>query len=97
MLSKVAKIIIYMLIKGLSFLTYLEDSIGIERENIDVFFDLGNADTVNIESLITNIFKPGGPIYYCLKTNEEYYSKEENQLRKRLCLLVKVLLFRRSH
>jgi|TARA_B110000503_G_scaffold141432_1_gene234998 hypothetical protein len=86
-----------MLIKGLSFLTYLEDSIGIERENIDVFFDLGNADTVNIESLITNIFEPGGPIYYCLKTNEEYYSKEENQLRKRLCLLVKVLLFRRSH
>jgi hypothetical protein len=72
-----------MLIKSISFPTYLEDITDIENENIDVFVELENnyiytvvvATTKNIEYLMDkekmNYFEPGHPFIIVKKLTVE--------------------------
>jgi hypothetical protein len=72
-----------MLIKSISFPTYLEDITDIENSNIDVFVELEDAYTYtvvvatakNIESLIDkekmNYFEPGYPFIIVKKLTKE--------------------------
>jgi len=73
-----------MLIKSISFPTYLEDIMNIENSNIDVFVELEDAYTgsctvvataKNIESLMDkekmNYFEPGHPFIIVKKLTKE--------------------------
>jgi len=72
-----------MLIKSISFPTYLEDITDIEDSNIDVFVELENsyiytvvvATSKNMESLMdnakTNYFEPGHPFIIVKKLTKE--------------------------
>jgi len=72
-----------MLIKSISFPTYLEDITDIENSNIDVFVELEDAYTYtvvvatakNIESLMDkekmNYFEPGYPLIIVKKLTKE--------------------------
>ena len=72
-----------MLIKSISFPTYLEDIMNIENSNIDVFVELEDAYTQtvvvatakNIESLMDkekmNYFEPGYPFIIVKKLTKE--------------------------
>jgi len=72
-----------MLIKSISFPTYLEDITDIENSNIDVFVELENGYTYtvvvatakNIESLMNkekmNYFEPGHPFIIVKKLTKE--------------------------
>lgn len=76
-----------MLIKSISFPTYLEDITDIENSNIDVFVELENAYTYtvvvatakNIESLMDkermNYFEPGHPFIIVKKLTKEIISE----------------------
>ena len=76
-----------MLIKSISFPTYLEDITDIENSNIDVFVELEDAYTYtvvvatakNIESLMdkerTNYFEPGYPFIIVKKLTKEIISE----------------------
>ena len=76
-----------MLIKSISFPTYLEDITDIENSNIDVFVELEDAYTYtvvvatakNIESLMDkermNYFEPGYPFIIVKKLTKEIISE----------------------
>ena len=76
-----------MLIKSISFPTYLEDITDIENSNIDVFVELEDGYTYtvvvatakNIESLMDkekrNYFEPGYPFIIVKKLTKEIISK----------------------
>jgi len=76
-----------MLIKSISFPTYLEDITDIENSNIDVFVELEDAYTYtvvvatakNIESLMDkeriNYFEPGCPFIIVKKLTKEIISE----------------------
>lgn len=76
-----------MLIKSISFPTYLEDITDIENSNIDVFVELEDAytytvvvaTTKNIESLMDkermNYFEPGHPFIIVKKLTKEIISE----------------------
>lgn len=76
-----------MLIKSISFPTYLEDITDIENSNIDVFVELEDAYTYtvvvatakNIESLMDkermNYFEPGHPFIIVKKLTKEIISE----------------------
>ena len=76
-----------MLIKSISFPTYLEDIMNIENSNIDVFVELEDAYTQtvvvatakNIESLMEkekmNYFEPGYPFIIVKKLTKEIITK----------------------
>ena len=76
-----------MLIKSISFPTYLKDITNIENSNIDVFVELEDnytytvvvATAKNIESLMNkermNYFEPGYPFIIVKKLTKEIISK----------------------
>lgn len=76
-----------MLIKSISFPTYLEDITDIENSNIDVFVELEDGYTYtvvvatakNIESLMDkekmNYFEPGHPFIIVKKLTKEIISE----------------------
>ena len=76
-----------MLIKSISFPTYLEDIADIENSNIDIFVELENtykytvlvATAKNIESLMDkermNYFEPGYPFIIVKKLTKEIISE----------------------